>query len=104
MVANEFLQQTVFGQWLFNQFHADSRMHRQVIPGGHAHQVRVDTRRHVGMWPHEGDQRFRAALQIPPMRVGFGDVAEQAPRLLFVKQVQRQMGDKWKPVVVIGDE
>ena len=57
------------------------------------------------MRAHEGDQRLGPRLQVAPVRIGLGAMAQQheAFALPFV-QVQRQVGDEGKAAVVGGDQ
>ena len=83
----------------------DLAMHREVIPGGHARQIGIDRRRHIGVWPHEGHQRLGPRGQVLPMRIGLGAVAEQNDvPVLALLHMQRQMGDVGEAFVVVGDQ
>ena len=80
-------------------------MHRQVVPAGHALQVRIDLGRQVGVRPQEGHQRLAAA----PAGSASADWAwrsgpSSTKRRLALLQVQRQVGDEGQAVVVGGDQ
>ena len=106
VVGNQVFQQSVLIVKACNNFGLDPAVHHHVIPRGDSGQVGVDTRRHVGVWPHEGNHRFRSCYQVTPVRVGLGAVAKQqsliALTFSFGKQMKRQRRDKRQPIVVCG--
>ena len=110
VLPDELLEQIVLCRGLLDQSCLHLAMHGQVVPGGYTRPVGVHRRRHVGMRPNEGHERLGPRLQVAPVRVGPGAMAQQAKhmgqiRLLGLQlQVQGQMRDKRKAILIIGDQ
>jgi hypothetical protein len=95
VVANELLEELVFMLGLLEQPHPHLRVQNHIIPRGHALYIGVHRGRHIGLRAHHCDHRLWARVglhlglrvrlhlrsQQPAMRVGIGEVPQQAPIL-----------------------
>ena len=109
MVGNQVFEQVVLVIKMLNQPRLDGAMNGDVIPCRHAHQIRVDARRHVGVRTHESHDRFRSGLKITPVRIGLGTMAQQDEWCFLagsggLLQVQWQMGYIGKTGIVGADQ
>ena len=104
MIGNQFLQQLVFLLRIFNQRRLYAAVHREIVPGRHAQQVRIDGRTQVRVRAHESYQGLRTCLQVAPVRIGFGTVAQQHHPVVMEFKVKRDMTDERQSALVHADQ
>ena len=77
MLGNQAFEQTVAVFVRIDDARAHLGLHRQISPGRHALLFRINTGRHVGLWPHETHQSLRLRGQQLRLRVGAGAMPQQ---------------------------
>ena len=102
--ANQVLEQAVLVVKSVDDFGLNRAMHHQIAPRRHPCQVGVDAWGHVRVRAHERHNSFGPCLQIAPVRVGLGAVAQQGDAIVFFKEMQWQWRDKRQAFIIIGDQ